>query len=342
MPGHPAFRAGPTRSRGTVARTLDAYIPLRFSGALLLFYDCASRMRRFAPLAPVLLLFACGGHAAAPVAPAALQLPDSTVVLDATTGAPIGTSELLRRIGAADIVLLGEIHDNAVHHEVRGALLTASAASHPAVVFEQFARTSAPIPPPAAGADEAAWLDQYGFDRKNWKWPLHAPVVHAAITSGRSLWGSGLSREALRSVVRQGTGAAPAELARLIEQVPLDSVATAGIDKELFEGHCGKLPENLVPGMRAAQEVRDASMTEALIQAGASGSAWLIAGDGHVRMDMGVPRILRKVAPLKKLLVIGFVERGTDEAVPGKPAGEKYQLLVVTPPATREDPCASL
>ena len=36
--------------------------------------------------------------------------------------------KLLRRIGAADLVLLGEVHDNAVDHALRGALLTAFAA----------------------------------------------------------------------------------------------------------------------------------------------------------------------------------------------------------------------
>jgi len=30
----------------------------------------------------------------------------------------------------------------------------------------------------------------------------------------------------------------------------------------IVEGHCGQLPASMVPGMRAAQEVRDAAMTE--------------------------------------------------------------------------------
>jgi uncharacterized iron-regulated protein len=210
------------------------------------------------------------------------------------------------------------------------------------VVFEQFAAASTPIQAPGAGEDREAWLDQHGFDRKNWKWPLHAPIVDAAIANARSLWGSGLPREALRSVVKEGTGAAPADLRPLIERAPLDSAAIAAIDRELFEGHCGKLPESLVPGMRAAQQVRDASMTSALLAAGATGPAWLIAGNGHVRMDMGVPRFLRVSAAAKKVLVVGFVERGTGEAVPGLATAGMYHVIVVTPPAVREDPCASL
>jgi uncharacterized iron-regulated protein len=299
-------------------------------------------MRTFVPLGPILLLAACGGHSGAPGTPVALVLPESTTVVDARTGAPIASAELLRRATAADLVLLGEIHDNPAIHAARAALLTADAARKPAVVFEQLAWSTDPIAPPATGEPEESWLDANGFDRKGWKWPLHKPVVDAALAHAGSLWGSNLPRESLRSVVYQGVGAAPPELGRLIGQVPLDSTARAAIDKELFDGHCGKLPAEMMPGMRAAQEVRDAAMTDALLAAGAAGPAWLMAGDGHVRMDMGVPRLLRTLAPAKKLLVVGFVERGTDDAVPGPEAATRYQVLVIAPPAAREDPCAGL
>lgn len=288
-----------------------------------------------------LLLATCGGHTSLARPPVAMVLPDSTVVLDATTGAPISTPELLRRVAAADFVLLGELHDNPIHHEVRGLLLTA-AGKHPAVVFEQFPATSTPIQPPGADEDREAWLDRHGFDRTGWKWPLHAPVVDAAIASASSLWGSGLSREALRSVVKEGVGVAPADLHALIAQSPLDSVAQAAIDQELIEGHCGKLPATMIPGMRAAQEVRDASMAHALLAAGATGPAWLIAGNGHVRMDTGVPRMLRNSASDKGVLAVGLVERGTDGAVPGVTTGRMYGVIIVTPPAVRDDPCAAL
>jgi len=293
-------------------------------------------------LSLLLLLAACGGSSTPSVAPVSLALPDSTVLLDATTGAPASTAELLRRLGAADFVLLGEVHDNAGQHQFRGALLTAMASRHPAVVFEQFAETSAPIPLPTLGQSEESWLDSNGFDRKSWRWPLHQPVVDAAIAHGRSLWGSGLSREALRAVVHNGDASAPAQLQPLLARTPLDSIARAGIDSELVEGHCHKLPESMIPGMRAAQVVRDASMTQALLQASATGPAWLIAGDGHVRKDMGVPRLLRVAAPAKKVLSVGFLEREENGDLPSVSERQVYDLVIVTPRAEREDPCAGL
>lgn len=298
-------------------------------------------MRTLLPRAAALLV-ACSSPGTPIAAPAALLFPDSTTVQDVGTGAPLSGAELLRRIAAADFVLLGELHDNGAHHQVRGALLTASAAGHPAVVFEQFARSATPILPPVAGEDKDAWLDSHGFDRKNWKWPLHQPVVDAAIASARGLRGSGLSREVLRAVVREGTGVAPSELRLLLAQSPLDSAARAAIDAELMEGHCGKLPASMMPGMRAAQEVRDAAMAEALLSDGAGGPSWLIAGNGHVRRDMGVPRLLRQAAPGKTVLAVGLLERGSAEATPGAATANLYDIIIVTSPAEREDPCLGL
>jgi len=298
-------------------------------------------MRSLVSWAPILLVSACGGSVSTAV-PSPLILPDSVVVLEAGSGRSLGTAELLGRLAAADFVLLGELHDNAIHHQTRGALITASASRRPAIVFEQFAAAAGPIAPPAAGQSREAWLDANGFDRTGWKWPLHAPVVEAALASGRSIWGSGVSREALRSVVREGPGGAPADLRRLMEQSPLDEVARAAIDSELVVGHCGQLPETMIPGMRTAQEVRDASMTRALLSASATGPAWLIAGNGHVRADVAVPRLLRNAAPGRKVLVVGLLEREANGALPGQAERQGYDLVIVTPPAVRTDPCASL
>jgi uncharacterized iron-regulated protein len=299
-------------------------------------------MRTFLRWTPVALVAACGGRAPSPVAPVALTLPDSVTVHVAASGAAIATPELLRRLGTADIVLLGELHDNPYHHRVRGMLITALASHHPAVVFEQFAASEKPIPPPSAGETREAWLDANGFDRTGWRWPLHAPVVEAALANGRAIWGSNVSREALRSVIREGASAAPPEFRRLMEQSPLDSAARVALDEDLIEGHCGQLPATMIPGMRAAQEVRDASMTWALVAAGATGPAWLIAGNGHVRSDIAVPRMLRNAATGKHVLVVGLLERGEDGTLPDQAERRRYDLVIVTPAAAREDPCARL
>jgi hypothetical protein len=120
----------------------------------------------------------------------------------------------------------------------------------------------------------------------------------------------------------------------------MDSSARAALDRELIAGHCGQLAESMVPGMRAAQTVRDAAMTHALTSASAAGPAWLIAGNGHVRRDFAVPRLLRVTAPNRSVLSIGFLERTQSGDAPDEAARAVYDLVVVTPRIARPDPCA--
>ncbi len=301
-------------------------------------------MRRIAWM-PLLFLAAC--HAAparvAPLAPAGLPafaLPDGAALVDAATGDPVPVAELLGRVGSADLVLLGEVHDNPVAHAVRGALLRAFAASRPAVVFEQFAAGEGPIAPPAPGESLTVWLDRNGFDRRGWRWPLHEPVVSAALAVARAIWGSNVPRAALGPVVAGGVDSAPGPLREIIARAPLDSASQAALDTDLVVGHCRQLPPEMIPGMRAAQEVRDAAMTRALLAAAADGPAWLIAGNGHVRKDIAVPRILASVAPAKRTLVVGLLEREEDGSPPAAADRTPYDLAIVIPRAARPDPCA--
>jgi len=261
--------------------------------------------------------------------------------MESGSGAALETGELLNRMARSEFVLLGELHDNPIHHQVRGSLIRA-AGSRPAVVFEQFQASSGPIPLPGADQAREAWLDANGFDRTGWRWPLHQPVVEAAIANARSLWGSGISRDQLRAVVRGGDAAAPEDLRRLMEGAPLTAPARAAIDSDLVAGHCGQLPESMIPGMRSAQVVRDASMTRALLSAADGGAAWLIAGNGHVRADVAVPRLLTVAAPGKRLLVVGLLERRKDGSLPDRTEQGRYDLVIITPAAERADPCASM
>jgi uncharacterized iron-regulated protein len=290
-----------------------------------------------------LLAAACGGRPTVAVTPAAFTMPDSTLVLDGRTGDTVTTSELLRRVGEADIVLLGEVHDNPVDHALRGALLTAFSAQRPAVVFEQFADRDTPIPPPAPDQSVEAWLDAAGFDRTGWRWPLHAPVVDAALAHARSLWGANLSREELMPVVREGESAVRAPIRRLMDQAPLDSAAAAAMDSTLQVSHCQQLPQSMIAGMRTAQVARDAAMARALLLAGADSGQrpeWLMAGNGHVQRDLGVPRILRAAVPTARVLAVGLLEREENGALPAAAERRGYDLVIVTPRTQREDPCA--
>jgi uncharacterized iron-regulated protein len=84
--------------------------------------------------------------------------------------------------------------------------------------------------------------------------------------------------------------------------------------------------------MAQAQVARDQAMARA-IEAHADRGAVLLAGNGHVRTDWGVPRWLAPAVRARSE-VIGVVEVGD--------AVTAYDRRVVTPAQERPDPCAGL
>jgi len=301
-------------------------------------------VRRFVRTIAIVLLPACARPQTG-AAPARFALPAGTELVDGPSGRPVASSALLDRVGQSDYALLGEVHDNPIDHEMRAALINALASVHPAIVFEQFGESDAPIPPPPTSGDRLeAWLDAHGFDRTGWKWPLHRPVVLAAIAHARSLWGANVSREAVTPVVMAGgsESAVPDSLRQLVKQTPLGDAARAVLDSELVEGHCHQLPNEMIPGMRMAQVVRDAAMVRALLLASRDGPAWLIAGNGHVRNDVAVPRLLRAAAPNARVVTLGILERDENGGPPEASERRMYDFVIITPRTQRPDPCAQL
>jgi uncharacterized iron-regulated protein len=259
-------------------------------------------------------------------------------------------SQLVADLASARYRLLGEVHDNAVHHVIRARLIAAIAATgaRPAVVLEQFDldRDEALIAAQAAGADAEGLADAGMLDRKGWQWPLHKPVLEAALAHHLPIRAGNLSRAQLR--VEEGSrmiGYARFRAARWTE------TQAAARSADIAEAHCGQLPESVVPRIVLAQRLRDAAMAQALVDAVTPTGVILIAGNGHVRSDLGVPVYLH--APGQpdanaRSLSLGLIEvtreeeRAADFPREILAANRGFDYLWFTPPAPREDPCANL
>lgn len=268
---------------------------------------------------------------------AGLGTPSERIV-DLRDGRMLGREELLQRLRACDVALLGELHDNLHHHARRGELL--AALPGPLVVVAEHltqGRTAA-LRPGLAGASLREALEAAGFDARAWAWPVHEPLFAAVARAGHALVGGNLERDVVRRIAREGTGATPQVLQPWIDAAPLDPSARAALDDDLVQSHCGQLPAARVPGMVAAQRARDASMAQALIEAldrRVARPAVLLAGNGHLRRDYGVPQLLRARRPALRVLAVGFLESGQ----PLDEASALYDLAWVTPAAERDDPC---
>ncbi|MCA8882413.1 MAG: ChaN family lipoprotein [Rhodobacteraceae bacterium] len=254
------------------------------------------------------------------------------------TGVAAGQIDVagLAALPRADIVLLGEVHDNAAHHLNQAAVLRALRPA--AVVFEMLTDAQARIANSSglAGADLAAALD---WSTSGWPaFDLYAPVF-AALGDAR-VYGMAVSRDDVRAVFDQGPAAVfGADAGQYGLDAPLPADQQAARQDLQREAHCDALPADLLPGMVAAQRLRDAAFARTALRALAEtgGPVAVITGIGHARRDWGMPLYLARAAPDVTVLSLGQIERGGGDADDAPP----YDLWLLTGAAERDDPCAS-
>lgn len=258
---------------------------------------------------------------------------------DARAGRFIGEQELLERLRAARFRLLGEVHDHPAHHAMRARLLASLAPTE--VFFEQFDREhDAALREAQRGGADADALARAGRLDKAWRWPAHRPLVEAALAARLEVRAANLSTADARRIAKAGVlGADDAPLMEILARADWSEARDRAMRTAIVDGHCGMLPERTVPGMALAQRARDAALALALT--GSAGPAVLIAGNGHVRRDLGVPAYLPRDAAVFSL---GILETRPGEADPrtyarGADGGAAYDVIWFTAPHPRPDPC---
>jgi uncharacterized iron-regulated protein len=226
------------------------------------------------------------------------------------------------------IVLLGEVHDHPQQHALRAEAFAALLATgaRPALVMEQFDRERQAELDALRAAQPAVDADTLiaRAGGSGWHWPFYRPFIELALRHGLPIVAANVSREEARAVMREGLAARGFDAA-----VP--EPVLAGLAALVEDGHCGQVGGALARRMALAQVARDQAMARAL-EAHAQRGAVLLAGNGHVRTDVGVP-VWLTTATRARSEAIGVVEAGDPT-----PA---FDRRVVTPPHPRGDPCAA-
>ena len=275
------------------------------------------------------------------------QMRSAVLVLAAllgacTTAGPLGGWE--PRLRGDALVLLGEVHDNAQQHQLRLATLQRAFASgwRPAIAMEQFDR------------DHQADIDRARRERPGdaqhlidvaapsvnpagggWNWVFYRPFVELALRYDVPLVAANLSNADAARIVRGGYSAvfSEAEIAILGLNMLIAPEVQVAQEREIDLGHCHALPRSMWPRMAQAQFARDAIMADVLRRGARGGGVVLLAGNGHVRHDIGVPRWLGSVK--NRVFAIGYLEI-TDDSTPVT----VFDAVVRTAVAERPDPCA--
>lgn len=234
-------------------------------------------------------------------------------------------------------VLLGEVHDNAAQHALRLAALQRLIASgaRPVLAFEQFDRERQPdidrLRRERPGDADAL----VALGASSWEWRHYRPFVQLALDHDLPIVAANLSRAEAMKVSMTGWDALfdPSVQDRLgLDRLPPAFVAAH--EQAVARGHCDLLPAASLPAMARAQIARDIVLAQA-VRPHLSSGVVLLAGNGHVRNDIGVPVWLAEARG--QFLSIALLESGiaSDATAP-------FDLIVETAPAARPDPCESL
>jgi uncharacterized iron-regulated protein len=250
---------------------------------------------------------------------------------------PGDVEEVIAEARRADIVLLGEIHDNPEHHANQAAIVRALQPA--ALVFEMFPQASEDEINAlrAEGAGRAAIAAELDWQDSGWPdFAFYAAILEAAPKA--RVFGAGQPRaDVQRAMVEGAASVFGPDAGSYGLDKPLAPEDEAAREQELSVAHCDKLPAATLPGLVEAQRFRDASLADAALWARtmtADGQVVVITGSGHADRLHGIPAALAVAAPEVSVFSVGQLER--------EDAGEAFDALLLAPAPARGDPCAEI
>ena len=287
--------------------------------------------------------------------------PAPGLIFDVVAGEYIMFDALVERLSGRKYILIGEKHDNPIHHHHQAQLVNALGKSDErerAIVWEMFTRDqqasledSWQTLPVSELGPAMAWED------RGWpSWHDCAPIAQAARDNGLMMVAGNLPDDLLKPMISNGNDALPDDLAAKLDLPDMPTEILDRFNVEIAEGHCNMLPKSMLGGFSAVQFARDASLARAMSDAanidGIDG-AFLIAGAMHVRHSIATPWHLQRYEPdiePRDIAVVSLIE--ADDPGPDASSIEDYAMRFGAPDdidfmwftndIARGDPCQNL
>jgi uncharacterized iron-regulated protein len=219
----------------------------------------------------------------------------------------ISEDQLLNKLFASRLVLIGEQHDNPDHHLIEQELLESllSEASSQ-VVFEMIKQDQQTAVDTLSKLDTLnSMKEKIEWNTKGWPWEYYGPLVYTAVQSGAKITAGNLTTATLKTLYQQknsdGVDADYPSVSRINEQ------QQDAILNEIYESHCQSMPKEQLKPMLNIQLARDAYMAKALVSGNFKQSI-LIAGSFHTQKHNAVPQHLTYYTPIEpKVLLLRSV-----------------------------------
>ncbi|HWC04401.1 MAG TPA: ChaN family lipoprotein [Methylomirabilota bacterium] len=289
-------------------------------------------------LGGALALAGCTGAGRTPAA-APARLP---IVILAGADVAVSARLVAARARDAEVIYLGELHDNPLHHAIQTRILEALLLDgrRPALAFEMVPETRQAALDDAVrgGADAAEVARQLGWSAQGWPdFTMYWPLFELARRNELPAVGADLDPAVTRRISRDGLGAAGEFPARLRSALPDDPARDQAIARRIRAAHCDQISESRAERMLESWYARNVVIARRV------GSALervpqvvVIIGRGH-QSQGGVPEQLDALRPGTRQFVVALLE-----GEPAPPAEITADVVWLTPTRPRPNPCLTL
>jgi len=210
-------------------------------------------------------------------------------------------SQLIHRLSGADVVFIGEIHDNPDHHLIQAQVLQSLISKWGKLVLavEFLPYTMQPTIDKylAGGLSEPEflrkvnWEDTWGFD-----YHFYRPLMQLAKQANCHIIGINAPHELVKKVARKGLAAlTPDERNRLPREIDLTDTQHKEYLRKVYESHeHNKIKE--FDYFYQAQCVWEETMADNIANYLEHGNEKIVVlcGNGHIYYDFGIPKRLRR------------------------------------------------
>lgn len=222
----------------------------------------------------------------------------------------VSKQQLLNDIVNNNYILLGETHDNPLHHKYQAWVIEQlhDRGRHMAVAFEMINPEQEDLLKKHSIKSTEQIFDMLDWEKSGWpSRNIYKPVFESTLNANYPIHAANIARKELTQIVMQGDKEVPAEVMAQLNENPMSKDAEAMLRTEIEESHCGMLPETMVPAMMLGQRVRDAVIANSLVANKLKDGIVLIAGSGHTQKN-GVPVFIHSADKAAKVFSMAWME----------------------------------
>ena len=258
----------------------------------------------------------------------------------------INKAAVIEKIRNTKYLLLGERHDNQIHHQHQAWFIRQLKANQQqaSVAFEMINNQQGGqlVKQPVTSASQMITI--LNTIKNNWQYKSRYQALFTeVITAGYPINAANISRQQLMHIVMKKDDKLSPAYQRMLDQTPFSKTQQIKLQKEINQSHCNMLDDNSSKSMVLGQRLRDATMAHSMLKS-QSPVKVLIAGLGHVRNDLAVPIYIGN----SKVLSVGFieVEQDINKAAPYAKVWDTetlpFDIVWFTPQVKREDMCEQI